>query len=105
MSPLEATLGLRLSDASERWQVEWSVRVVDNQDRVATSLFVLPTPGFATVDMRSYWQVDERVLLTAGVTNIGNRNYQEHVDPHARAVGFNVYQPGVNFYFGTEITR
>ena len=83
-----------------------TARIVDNQDRIAATLNEQLTPGFTTVDLRAYWQCRENLLLTFGVENLGNRSYQDHFDPHGVfGAGLQpVFQPGVNFYFGTEWT-
>jgi outer membrane receptor protein involved in Fe transport len=40
------------------------------------------------------------VLLTAGVENLFNRFYREHLDLRT---GVGVYEPGLNGYFGVEM--
>lgn len=105
ISPLESRLGFRLhqAGASPRWSVELSARLVDDQDRVATSLLETPTPGFTVWDLRTYWRATERWLLIAGVENFTDRNYREHLDFRS-ASGVQMYQPGISFYFGGEVT-
>ena len=80
--------------------VEFSARIVDNQDRVASSLLEKETPGFTTYDLRGYWQATDRLLLIAGVENLTDKHYREHLDLRT---GYGVYQPGRSFYFGTEL--
>jgi outer membrane receptor protein involved in Fe transport len=108
IAPLEARLGLRVHEArtNPRWAVEFTARVVDEQDRFAESLGEVGTPGFLVFDLRSYWQVNKNLLLTAGVENLGDKNYQEHLDLRTGtgALGrFGVFQPGTNFYFGARL--
>ncbi len=102
IAPLEFRLGLRVHDPDEqpRWAVEFSARIVDNQDRVASSLFEQETPGFTTYDLRGYWQATDSLLLIAGVENLTDKQYREHLDLRT---GYGVYQPGRSFYFGTEL--
>lgn len=71
---------------------------MDNQDLVAKSLRELPTPGFTTYDVHSFWQVNQNVLLVAGVENLTDKQYREHLD-----IRTGVSQPGINFAFGTQI--
>jgi outer membrane receptor protein involved in Fe transport len=99
--PLEARTGFRLHEArkSPRWSTELALRMVAGQDLVATSLGELPTPGFTIWDLRGFWQANESLLLTAGVLNIGDKFYREHLDPRA---GNQMFQPGTNFYFGVQ---
>jgi outer membrane receptor protein involved in Fe transport len=103
--PLETAVGLRIHDDGtdqHQWLVEFLVRIVGNQDRVATSLSEQPTPSFTTVDIRGFWSPTAHWRLSAGVENVGNLNYQEHFDPH-RILGAEVFQLGRNFFFGSEL--
>ena len=107
MRPMESRLGLRLHEPSERprWSTELSLRVVDGQDRIATSLLETTTSGFTTWDVRGFWQARESLLLIAGVENFGDRTYREYLDFRSSAANrFTVLQPGANFYFGTELS-
>ena len=74
--------------------------MVARQRRVALSLDEIATPGFATVDMRAYRRFGNW-LTTAGVENMTDRFYREHLDYRS---GLGVFRPGVNFYFGAELT-
>lgn len=102
IAPLESRLGLLIQDPSpqKRWGVEYAIRIVDNQDRIATSLEEVATPGFTTMDLRTFYRF-RQLLLTAGVENLTDKFYQEHIDYRT---GLGVFRPGVSFYFGTEIT-
>ena len=106
--PLESRLGIRVhdSDPKRRWQVEFSARIVNGQNAVAQSLGEQATPGFTTFTIRTYWQATSKLLLTAGVENLGNKNYREHLDPiSGNILGVNpLYRPGTNFYFGSQLT-
>ncbi|HEY3789865.1 MAG TPA: TonB-dependent receptor, partial [Urbifossiella sp.] len=106
--PLESRIGLRVHDMSpqRKWQLEFSARMVAGQNNVASSLGELATPGFTTFNIRGYWAATERLLLTAGVENLGNKNYREHLDPiSGNIVGVNpMYRPGTNFYFGSQLS-
>jgi outer membrane receptor protein involved in Fe transport len=103
ISPLQSRLGLRFHQPCKNpaWGVEFSARVVDNQDRVASSLLELPSPGFTTYDIRSYWRATDNLLLLAGIENLTDKYYHEHLDLRT---GRGVFQPGINFYFGFELT-
>jgi len=102
--PLESRLGLRLHQASDapRWELEFLARVVAAQRRVATSLLESPTAGFATFDIRGRWQASEQLMLLAGVENLADRQYREHLDFRSPS-GISVFQPGVSFYSGVEL--
>ena len=106
--PWESRLGVRLHQPRPNplWAVEFSARVVNDQDRFARSLLEQATPGFTTYDIISYWQLFSDFLFTAGVQNLTDKNYQTHFDTKraGRSTPVFVYQPGINFYFGAELT-
>jgi iron complex outermembrane receptor protein len=104
--PLESRVGFRIHQPTltPKWQLDLGARMVASQNNIARSLGELGTPGFTTFNIRGYWQASERLLLTAGVENLGNRFYREHLDPVSGTIlGINpLYRPGTNFYFGTQ---
>lgn len=104
IAPLEARIGVRLREPEAgRWGTEFMARIVDRQDRVASSLLESPTPGFTVFDVRGYWRATDGLLVVAGVENLGNRTYREHLDFRSPS-GIQVFQPGVNAYAGIERT-
>ncbi len=106
ISPLEASLGLSLkNDATDpNWNLLVSARMVDNQDRVATSLLEAETPGFTVVDLRGTYRPLRMpsLLVVSGIENLFDRAYQEHLDFRAPN-GTRVLRPGINFYFGADL--
>lgn len=102
IAPMEAILGLRLHEpvVDPNWGLELEARIVDNQDRVASSLIELPTPGFTIWNLRGFWRPCDRLTLIGGVENFTDKFYREHLDYRS---GLGVFQPGVNFYFSTEL--
>lgn len=106
--PLDSRAGLRFHQASARpnWQVEFSARMVSGQNRVATTLGEIPTGGFTVFNIRGYWRLTDTLLVSAGVDNLGDRTYREHLDPisgNLLGVG-SLLRPGRNFFFNTQLT-
>ena len=102
ISPLETRVGLRIQEPDKkRYGVEFSARIVNNQDRVATTLLETETGGFTTYDVRGFWRVCDNLTLVSGVENLTDKQYREHLDSRNFS---SVFQPGVNFYFGAELT-
>jgi outer membrane receptor protein involved in Fe transport len=87
---------------SDRWGIELSARIVDNQNRVAASLLETPTPGFTVWDLRTFWRPRQDIIFVGGVENFTDKNYREHLDFHAQN-GISVFQPGINGYVGGEL--
>jgi outer membrane receptor protein involved in Fe transport len=121
IAPLESRIGLRLvaPDETNRWGTELGARLVDGQDRLAYLRRVsVPgieqlearTPGFTVFYLRGYWNVTDQLNLVAGVDNLFDRNYLEHLNlrlPPDSANGFPetaVLSPGITPYFGVEWT-
>ncbi len=107
ISPLEMRIGaqLRNSATNPTWNLELSARVVDDQDRVATSLLENTTPGFTVYDLRGTYQpaIAGNLLIVAGVENFTDKTYREHLDNRSLN-GISVLQPGVSFYVGSDLT-
>lgn len=117
--PLESRLGIRLFDMTpqNRWGLEWGFRLVARQDRLGTlrpaagGTNVIPlestTPGFGTSYVRSYMRPTNRTSITAGIENLFDKAYFEHLDLRLPAdANFGntiVYSPGITPYFGVEI--
>lgn len=100
--PLEGHLALRLHALDRRtWWIELSGRLVAAQDRVATSLLETPTDGFAVWNLTTGWQPRESFSLVAGIENLGNRLYREHLD--FRSADSRLNQPGLNAFVLSEV--
>jgi iron complex outermembrane recepter protein len=104
IAPLQSRAGVRLLGeiGDSPFSIEVAARIVDDQDRVASSLLESGTPGFTVWDTRGVLQMTESISVFAGVENFTDRNYREHFDFRSQN-GQSVRQPGVNFYFGSEL--
>jgi outer membrane receptor protein involved in Fe transport len=117
--PLDSVVGIRLHEPSlERfWSVEFAARIVDNQDRLGTvrsgagtTIIEEETPGFTVWHLRSYYNYTRDLTFTAGIENLFDRNYQEHLDLRLRGPAdfpggvTRVLAPGITPYFGVDWT-
>ena len=104
--PLEGRIGWRLHDTSpqQRWNIEVSGRLVDDQNRIAASLLETATPGFSVWDTRAVFLVPntEGMVVALGVENMFDRSYREHFDYRTQS-GSGILQPGTNFYVSTSL--
>lgn len=106
--PLDVRVGLRFQDSQRqgRYGMELSTRIVQAQQRAAFSLGELPTPGFTTFDLRTFYRPTQHFLLTAGVVNFTDKKYQEHLDSRTfslTGVETGLFRPGITFYFGSRL--
>ena len=84
MPPLE----LRLSAAyqAQRWNLGLLWRAVATQDRVAidqgnvVGRDLSPSPGFATLAINGSMKLGERFRFSAGIDNLLDRAYSEHLN-------------------------
>ena len=102
--PLQARLGLRLhgrpaatrpgvsSTRPESWRRKTS--------SPPTSVKHAPA-GSSYTTSAAFWQPRSNVQLLAGIENIGNLQYREHLDLRT---GFGAFQPGINFYGGVRLS-
>lgn len=132
MYPMESRLGLRVVDdgGGSFWGMEWGWRLVDRQNRVGVLrdadqnqligggvTVESPTPGFATSYIRGYYNYTQNLHFIAGIDNMFNRNYYEHLDlrlgptangpqpPPPGTSNFGplfTFAPGFNAYGGVE---
>jgi outer membrane receptor protein involved in Fe transport len=115
ISPMESTVGLRFHDTEkgQRWGFDVAARMAATQDQLGmirmiggSTVVEQRTPGFTTCYIRGYWNMRKNLRLIAGIDNIFNRAYQEHLDlRQSGPANFNfaetrVMQPGFSPYAG-----
>jgi iron complex outermembrane recepter protein len=83
MPPLEARLGLEYSRTA--WSAGALLRMVAEQDRYVVNQGNIvgqdlgPTAGFTVVSVNAGWRPREGALLTAGIDNLLDKTYAEHL--------------------------
>jgi len=104
--PLNGTVAIRLHDPRrEKWLVEFSSRMVAHQTNVAETLSEVAAPGFAVFALRSFYQPNENLRLTAAVENLFDKYYAE---PGSLAIigpyGMPVFmpEPGITLNLGID---
>lgn len=107
ISPLETRIGVRLKDANANpnWNIELAARIVNEQDRVATSLLENQTAGFTVYDLRGTYRPSwaDNLVIVSGLENFTDKSYREHLDFRS-LTGVSILQPGISFYFGSDLT-
>ena len=117
MPPLDSTVGLRFHDANggRHWGMEAGPRMVATQDMTG-AILVAGTPtrveertgGFTVWNIRGYYNPTKDLRFHAGINNLLNRTYQEHLDLRVFGpTGFpagptRVLAPGFTPYAGFE---
>lgn len=103
LPPLTGRFGLRLEPREALWvDLDWTL--VEGQDRVASSRLEQPTPGYSVVDLRFTWEPARSWRWLAGVENLLDKRYVNHLnsfDPFARA---RIAEQGRNVHAAVEVS-
>ena len=114
MPPLEARASLAW--AGERWSFGSLLRVAARQDRVAVDEGNVvgrdlgPAPGFAVFSLNGGYRFGPRAQLTAGIDNLFDRNYAEHLNLSGSAdFGYpadpvRIHEPGRTAWVRLDLT-
>ena len=102
--PLRGNVQLTLHSSGGRVAVQGRAILDGRQNRVATSRFEIPTAGYAIFNLDGFYQVTSRLLFRAGVENLGNRYYWNHLDAMNPYTHQPIPEMGRNFRAGFEVT-
>jgi iron complex outermembrane receptor protein len=80
VAPLLASLSLRYEEPQGRFYVEAIGTAVSEQNRVSVSRNEAPTPGYELLDLRGGVGIMSGVTLRAGVLNVFDEFYWNHLN-------------------------
>jgi iron complex outermembrane receptor protein len=114
LPPLETRVGLAYSQRA--WSAGALLRLVAAQDRIAVNQGNIVgqdlgrTPGFGVAALHAGWRVSTWARLSAGVDNVLNRTYAEHISRAGSMVpGFvqtaRVNEPGRFLWLKCDLVR
>lgn len=113
--PLEGRLGLAWDN--KRWSAGGLLRVVQHQKRIAigdgnvVGRDLGSSAGFAVLSLNAGYRIGNRMQLTAGIDNLFDRDYAEHLNLAGSAdfgypsMPVRIHEPGRNLWlkFGMEL--
>ncbi|MEX2353952.1 MAG: TonB-dependent copper receptor [Gammaproteobacteria bacterium] len=110
--PLEVRLGLNYN--SETWSVGTLWRLVDSQGRVdinkgnIVGQDIGPTDGFNVVSINAGWRPTSEWLVSAGVDNVFDTTYAEHISRSGATIpGFDqvtrINEPGRTYWLKAQL--
>ncbi len=111
--PLEARLGLDYSNGPLSVGALW--RIVAAQKRIALKQGNVigqdfgPSPGWSTLSVNMGMRVNQNWKITAGIDNLFDRNYSEHLNLSGNAAfgypgGIRINEPGRTFWLRGDMT-
>ena len=79
-------------------QPEVTFRHVMQQSRIATEFGETETPAFSLLDVQLGYNLTKTARITAGINNIFDENYYEHLNRSVRGNNIPIFAPGRNAF-------
>jgi iron complex outermembrane receptor protein len=94
VAPLDFRYNLRGDYIQGKLQPEITFRYVAQQSRISGEFGESVTPSFALVGVKLASQLTEKIRLSAGITNLLNETYYEHLSRSVRGTSDPIFAPG-----------
>ncbi len=98
--PLDLRAVLEGSYFKDRLRPLIQARYVMEQSRISSEFGETATPSFWLIDLDASYDLFHWMSVSAGVRNIFNMAYYEHLNRSISGGGSPIYNPGRNIYFG-----
>ena len=98
IAPLDVRYAIYGSYLKDRLRPELVFRYVDEQSRTSSEFGETTTPSFNLLNVKIGYQITSGLYVTAGVNNLLDENYFEHLNRSVRGVNVPIFAPGRNFY-------
>jgi iron complex outermembrane receptor protein len=82
---------------------EIAFRYVLKQSRISAEYGETESPSFSVVDLKVSYRALKFLGMTAGIQNLFNQNYYEHLNRSVRGTSSPIYAPGRNFYVSLNL--
>jgi len=96
--PFESTVTVFYKFLKERLIPEFSIRMVAAQNHISQAYYEQKTSGFVLADFTVKFSFNKYLDITAGVKNIFNQAYYEHLNRNIVGSTQPLYEPGRVFY-------
>ena len=96
--PFETNISLGYGFFHKKLIPELDIRMVAAQNKVSVANYEQTTPGFVTLGFVLTWQQSDMFTLYAGITNLTNAAYYEHLNRRVIGSKSPLYEPGRMFY-------
>ena len=100
VAPLRGDLGLRYEPPQGHFYVESTLSAAAEQNRVARMLGETPTAGYVTLDLKAGLDLGRGLSLEAGVTNLTDTGYINHLNAKNPYSSTPIPEPGRVFFLG-----
>jgi len=101
--PFEADGSISYLFRNGQFEPAFSIRAVSRQNRVVESFGETETPGFLLLNSRITAHPWSNVALSAGINNIADVTYYEHLSCSVQGSSAPIYNPGRSFFFEIRV--
>lgn len=98
IAPLDFRYTLLGNYLDEKLRPEVTFRHVLEQSRISEEFGETPTPSFSLLDLKLSYQLTNSARITAGVNNLFDENYYEHLNRSVRGSNLPIFAPGRNAF-------
>lgn len=102
--PLDIRYSLYGRYLKNRLKPEFTFRYVAQQSRVSSGFGETITPSFTLLDIKVGYQVTNQLSFNAGVNNLLDENYYEHLNRSVSGTNNPIYAPGRNVFANLSFT-
>ena len=103
IAPLDIRYTLMGNHLKGKLQTELSFRHVLEQSRISVEYGETTSPSFSLVDATIGYSIYENTRLSAGVNNLLNKSYNEHLNRSVRGTNEPILAPGRNLFASLNI--
>ena len=101
--PFETRVQVQYSFLKERCKAAMDTRWVASQKNVSIAFNEKETPGFMLLNFSLFYHIKQNIRLSAGVNNVLDNYYYEHLNRRIVGSSVRMYEPGRNFYININI--
>jgi iron complex outermembrane receptor protein len=104
IAPLDIRYSLYARYYRDRLKPEVTFRYVAEQTRVSAEFGEAATPSFYLLDVKLGYQITNNLSLNAGIHNLLDKNYFEHLNRSVRGTKAAIFAPGRNIFANLNFT-
>jgi iron complex outermembrane receptor protein len=98
IAPMDMRYTLIGNYLKHKLKPEVTFRYVVEQGRISQEFGETVTPSFALLDLKVGYNFSDRLQINAGVNNLLDENYYEHLNRSVRGANLPIYAPGRNVF-------
>ncbi len=104
IAPFDLRYALSGSYLKNKLSLELVIRFVGEQSRISNEFGETVTPSFTLLDINIGYQVSDKLSINAGVKNLFDENYYEHLNRSVRGTNNAIFAPGRNIFTNLNFT-